>query len=160
MKPRIPHKAVDPELMRKMLALEHAISNAGLEHSLMHLVKIRASQLNGCANCLHMHTADARAEGESEARLYLLSAWRESGMYTNRERAALTWTESLTLLPQTHASDEDYEVMQREFNTEEQVALTLLIGMINTWNRLSVGFRTVHPNDVAAAAVQEETAGA
>ncbi|HEX7030376.1 MAG TPA: carboxymuconolactone decarboxylase family protein [Gammaproteobacteria bacterium] len=152
MKPRLDPVAVAPHLVQAMLKLEETVQGAGLEKSLMHLVKTRASQLNGCAFCLHMHTADARAAGESEARLYLLDAWRESSMYTDRERAALEWTEALTLLAQTHAPDAAYEKMKAAFTDAEQVALSLLIGTINTWNRLAVGFRAAHPNDVAQAA--------
>ncbi len=152
MKPRLDPVAVAPHLVQAMLKLEETVQGAGLEKSLTHLVKTRASQLNGCAFCLHMHTADARAAGESEARLYLLDAWRESSMYTDRERAALEWTEALTLLAQTHAPDAAYEKMKVAFTDAEQVALSLLIGTINTWNRLAVGFRAAHPNDVAQAA--------
>lgn len=146
MKPRLDAYKAAPETMKAMLAFENAVKASGLEHSLVELVKTRASQINGCAYCIHMHTRDARAAGESEERLYLLSAWRESPLYTRRERAALAWTESLTLLSQTHASDEDYEALQAEFSPEEQVKLTLLIGAINVWNRIAVGFRSVHPN--------------
>jgi len=152
MKPRLDPLAVAPELVKAMMALEMTIQESGLEYSLAHLVKIRASQINGCAYCLHMHTADTRAAGESEARIYLLDAWRESSMYTERERAALAWTEALTLLSETHASDDVYEAMAAQFSKAEQVSLTLLIGAINTWNRLAVGFRAVHPNDVASKA--------
>lgn len=136
-----------PEAMKPLLALEESIKNSGLEYSLIELVKMRASQINGCAFCLHMHSADARKAGESEARLYLLNAWHESALYTPRERAALAWTDALTLLPQTHAPDADYEETMRHFSEEEMVKLTLLIGTINTWNRIAVGFRSHHPND-------------
>jgi len=117
----------------------------GLEDSLMELVKIRASQINGCAFCLHMHTAEARKKGETEERLFLLDAWRESPLYSARERAALAWTEALTLVAETRASDEAYEALQAQFSEEEQVKLTLLIVAINGWNRVQVGFRGVHP---------------
>ena len=110
-------------------------------------MKTRASQINGCAYCLHMHTSDARKAGESEARLYLLSAWRESGLYTPRERAALAWTEALTNVADTGAPSQDYEQGRAHFTEKEFVDLTLLIGAINVWNRISVGFRAVHPND-------------
>jgi AhpD family alkylhydroperoxidase len=108
---------------------------------------MRASQINGCAYCLHMHSSDARKAGESEARLYLLDAWHESNLYTPRERAALAWTESLTRVAKTHAPDADYELAKSQFSDQEMVHLTLLITNINAWNRLSIGFRTVHPND-------------
>jgi AhpD family alkylhydroperoxidase len=120
---------------------------AGLEPALIELVKIRASQINGCANCLHMHTADARKEGEREERIYLLNAWRESQMYTPRERAALAWTESLTRLPETGAPDEDFAAVKAQFSDSEIVWLTMLIAAINSWNRIAVGFRVVHPHD-------------
>ena len=145
MKPRLNPYTVAPETMSAMLDLEKRAFGSGLEHSLLELVKTRASQINGCAFCIHMHTRDARAAGETEERLYLLDAWRESPLYTNRERAALAWTEALTLVSQTHAPDEDYEAMKREFSEEEQVKLTLMIATINAWNRFAIGFRAIHP---------------
>ena len=152
MTPRLnPHQTA-PELLRPMLALEAALQKSGLEHSLVHLVKTRASQINGCAFCLHMHTAEARADGESERRLYLLDAWRESPLYTPRERAALAWTEALTRVAETHAPDEDYAALAEHFSPPEQVALTLMIGTINSWNRLAIGFRSVHPMPEGVAA--------
>ncbi len=120
---------------------------SGLEDSLMELVKIRASQINGCAFCLHMHTANARKHGETEERLYLLDAWRDSPLYSERERAALGWTEALTLVSETRAPDDVYQAMQAQFTEEEQVKLTLLIVAINGWNRIQIGFRAVHPVD-------------
>ena len=134
-----------PESIKAMVALEASFKDCGLEHGLMELVKMRASQINGCAFCLHMHATDARAHGETEMRLYLLNAWRESSFYTPRERAALAWTESLTRLAETGAPDEDYARIAEVFTESEQVSLTLLIGAINTWNRLQVGFRAAHP---------------
>jgi AhpD family alkylhydroperoxidase len=119
----------------------------------MSLVKMRASQINGCAYCLHMHSRHARAEEETEDRLYLLNAWRESPLYTDRERAALEWTEALTLIAETRAPDHAYDALSPHFSDEEKVKLTLLITTINAWNRISVGFRTVHStasNDRAA----------
>jgi AhpD family alkylhydroperoxidase len=115
-------------------------------------VKIRASQINGCAFCLHMHTKDARASGETEERIYLLNAWRESPLFNDRERAALAWTEALTLVAETHAPDEDYAELSRHFTPVEQVNLTLMIGAINTWNRLAIGFRSIHPVEASRAA--------
>jgi AhpD family alkylhydroperoxidase len=129
--------------MQAMLELEGKVSGSGLEKSLMGLVKVRASQINGCAFCIHMHSKDAREHGETEERLYLLSAWREAPCFSERERAALAWTEALTLLSETHAPDADYEAMKAQFTEEEQVKLTLLIATINSWNRIVVGFRTV-----------------
>jgi AhpD family alkylhydroperoxidase len=131
--------------MQKWLDFGKGVLQTGLEESLMELVEIRASQINGCAVCLHMHTAAARKRGESEERLYLLDAWRESPLYSARERAALAWAEALTLVSETHAPDETYQALQAQFTPEEQVALTLLIVTINGWNRIQVGFRAVHP---------------
>ncbi len=142
-----------PEVMKPMIDLEAAFKKASIEHAIIELVKIRASQINGCAYCLHMHTKDARAAGETEARIYLLSAWRESRLYTVRERAALEWTEALTLVAETHAPDEAYEAVKAQFSPKEIVELTMLIGAINTWNRIAiVGFRSVHPEDAKHAA--------
>jgi AhpD family alkylhydroperoxidase len=145
MKPRLDYFAAAPDTMRHMLELEKRVKQSGLEHSLIGLVITRASQINGCAYCIHMHTRDARAQGETEERLYLLDAWRESPLYTARERAALAWTEALTLVSQTQAPDHDYDALREQFSEEEQVKLTLLIGTINIWNRLSIGFRAIHP---------------
>jgi AhpD family alkylhydroperoxidase len=136
---------IAPPLLQSLLKLTHEVAAAGLESNLLELVKIRASQINGCANCLHMHTREARAKGESEERIYLLDAWHEAPCYSDRERAALAWTESLTLVAQTRAPDDDYAGLAALFSAEEQVALTLAITTINTWNRIAVGFRIV-PN--------------
>ena len=152
MKPRIDAYTANPELFQAMRALEDAVSRSGLEENLIHLVKMRASQINGCAYCLHMHSADARAHGETEARLHLLNAWHESALYTPRERAALAWTEALTLLAQTHAPDDIYAEMAAHFTPQDQVSLTMLIVAINGWNRIAVGFRSRHPQDTPAAA--------
>jgi AhpD family alkylhydroperoxidase len=143
--PRLNPFAAAPAPMQKWLDFSKGILQTGLEESLMELVEIRASQINGCAACLHMHTAAARKRGESEERLYLLDAWRESPLYSARERAALAWTEALTLVSETHAPDEAYQALQAQFTPEEQVALTLLIVTINGWNRVQIGFRGVHP---------------
>ncbi len=144
--------AVAPEGVKKMAELEDVLRNSGLEYSLYELVKMRASQINGCAFCLHMHSKDARAAGETEERLYLLNAWRESSLYTPRERAALAWTEALTNVAQTGAPDADYEGLPAHFSEAEIVNLTLLIGLINSWNRLAVGLRSQHPRAWKAAA--------
>jgi AhpD family alkylhydroperoxidase len=151
MTPRLNFFSACPEAYRAMATLERYVRDCGLERSLIELVKIRASQINGCAFCLHMHARDARAMGESEERLYLLDGWRESPLYTERERAALTWTESLTLVSDTRAPDADYEAVKAHFSEEEQVKLTLLIGVINSWNRLCIGFRTIHPVEESLA---------
>ena len=121
------------------------VQSSGLEPSLLELIKMRASQINGCAYCLHMHSRDARAKGESEERLYLLDAWRESPLYTDRERAALAWTEAVTLISQTHAQDDVYEELRGQFSEEELVKLTVAVATINAWNRIAISFRAVHP---------------
>ncbi len=139
--------AVAPKAIEPLMQVAINLEAVGLETKLVELVKIRASQINGCANCLHMHTTDARAAGESEERIYLLDAWRESSMYTSRERAALAWTEALTKVYETHAPDADYKGLKPHFTDAEIVHLTVLIGAINTWNRIAIGFRFQHPND-------------
>ena len=149
MKPRLNPYQAAPEAMKAMGALEAYVRNCGLEHSLIELVKTRASQINGCAFCIHMHTTEARKHGESEMRLHMLNAWRESSLYSGRERAALAWTEALTLVATTGAPDADYALIQDAFTPGEQVNLTLAIGAINLWNRLQVGFRAVHPVNTA-----------
>jgi AhpD family alkylhydroperoxidase len=152
MTPRLNPFAAAPAPMQSWLDFSKGTLQAGLEESLMELVKIRASQINGCAFCLHMHTAAARRQGEAEERLYLLDAWRESPLYSARERAALAWTEALTLVAETRAPDEAYRELQAQFSEPEQVALTLLIVAINGWNRIQVGFRAVHPVEKREAA--------
>jgi AhpD family alkylhydroperoxidase len=152
MTPRLDPFAAAPAPMKSWLDWSLGILKSGLEDSLMELVKIRASQINGCARCLHMHTADARKHDETEERLYLLDAWRESPLYSERERAALAWTEALTLVAETHAPDDVYHTVETQFTEQEQVALTLLIVAINGWNRLAVGFRAVHPVEQRQAA--------
>jgi AhpD family alkylhydroperoxidase len=142
---RIDPFSTAPEAMQAMLELEKKVRSLGLEPSLLHLVKTRASLLNGCGFCLHMHTRDARAAGETEERLYLLGAWRESPLYTARERAALAWTDALTLIADTNAPDDAYRELAAEFGEVERVNLTLAIVAINGWNRIAVGFRRVHP---------------
>ena len=132
-------------------ALEAQIQASGLDKSLIELVKTRASQINGCAFCINMHTQDARKQGETEQRLYLLSAWRESPLYTDRERAALAWTEAVTLIAETHAPDDLYEDVRAHFSEAETVNLTMLIGAINAWNRIAIAFRAVHPVKAKAA---------
>jgi AhpD family alkylhydroperoxidase len=131
---------IAPHLMQPLIDYSSSVTKLGLEPSLMELVKIRASQINGCAVCLAMHAAEARKAGETEARILMLDAWRETELYTPRERAALAWTESLTRLSETKAPDADYEMMAAEFDPEEQVKLTLLIGVINSFNRIGAGF--------------------
>jgi AhpD family alkylhydroperoxidase len=149
MTPRLNPFAAAHASMQPWLEFSNEILKCGLEDSLMELVKIRASQINGCAFCLHMHTAATRKHGESEARLYLLDAWRDSPLYSERERAALAWTEALTLVSETRAPDDVYEALKAQFTEEEQVNLTLLIVAINGWNRVQVGFKAVHPVEAA-----------
>lgn len=152
MQPRLnPYRAA-PELMKALTSLEEVVVASGLEPSLIDLVKTRASQINGCAYCIHMHTGEARHRGETEERLYLLDAWHESPLYTDRERAALAWTEAVTLISQSHAPDSVYEEARRFFDEAELVKLTMVIATINAWNRIAISFRSVHPSRRAAAA--------
>jgi len=145
MKARLNPYQAAPEAMKSLAALDAYIHGNGLEPSLIELVRTRASQINGCAFCLHMHTRDARAHGEIEERLYLLDAWRESPLYTERERAALAWTEAVTLISQTHVPDAVYEEVRGQFGEDELVKLTHLVATINAWNRIAISFRSVHP---------------
>jgi AhpD family alkylhydroperoxidase len=135
-----PYKA-SPKGYQAMAALEAFVMSCGLERPLLELVKMRASQINGCAYCLDMHSKDSRALGETEQRLYLLNAWRESPFYTERERAALQWTEAVTLIAGHDVPDEIYERVAKQFSQEELANLTLAIATINSWNRLSIPFR-------------------
>jgi AhpD family alkylhydroperoxidase len=137
-----------PAAMQSVRQVEAYIQQCGLEKSLIELVKMRASQINGCAYCLDRHSKDARREGETEQRLYLLNAWHESPLYSERERAALAWTEALTLVAKTHAPDRAYDTARRHFADQELVDLSTLIGLINLWNRLAIGFRSQHPAEL------------
>ncbi len=130
-----------PEGLHALFELGKVINDGGLEPALIELVKTLASQLNGCAYCIDMHTKDARAAGESEQRLYALSAWRETSFYSARERAALAWTEAITNIQAGHAPDDVYEEVRKEFSEAELVRLTMAITQINTWNRISIAFR-------------------
>lgn len=143
MQPRLEYANAAPDAVQAMYGIERYVRQCGLEHSLLELVKVRASQINGCAFCIDMHTKDARAERESEQRLYALSAWRETPFFTKRERAALEWTEALTLVGESHAPDPVYNAVKKHFTNKEMVDLTMAIIVINGWNRLAVGFRTV-----------------
>ena len=140
-----------PAAYQALSALEQACANGPLDHALFELVKLRASQINGCAFCIEMHTREALQAGETAARLFLLDAWAETPHYTPRERAALAWTEALTLVAATHAPDADYAGLLPHFTEEEIVKLSLLIATINAWNRLAIGFRAV-PGQAAAKA--------
>ena len=159
MKPRIDIQKVAPGAVKALLALEGYLhSSSRLEPSLVELVRMRASQINGCAYCLDMHSKDARAAGETEQRLYVLNAWRETPFFTDRERAALEWTEALTLISSSHASDEIYEQVRQRFTEEEMVSLTLAIVSINSWNRLNISFQTV-PGTYQPASAKNSAAG-
>jgi AhpD family alkylhydroperoxidase len=141
MEPRINYTRVDPEAVRPMFGLHKYLDTCGLERTLLNLVYVRASQINGCAYCIDMHSKDLRAAGESEQRLYLLDAWREAPFYTDRERAALAWTEAVTLVSETHVPDDVFQETRRYFTEAELVNLTLAVVAINGWNRLNISFR-------------------
>jgi AhpD family alkylhydroperoxidase len=141
MQPRADFYTASPDAMKAMMALENAVSKLSLEKSLLELVKLLSSQINVCAFCIDMHTADAIKDGETPRRLFAVTAWREAPFFSERERAALLWTESLTQLSLSHAPDEDYEVVAAQFSPKELVDLTVAINTINGWNRLAVGFR-------------------
>ena len=143
MKSRLNYAEVAPNAMKGMIELEKYVHESGLERALYELVKTRASQINRCAYCLDMHTKDAREAGETEQRLYGLSAWQESPFYTEKERAALEWTEVITQISENDVSDSLYEATRKHFNDEEMLALTMAIITINGWNRLAISFRTI-----------------
>jgi len=140
-KPRIDAHKAAPEAYEAMLALERYLHRCGLERSLIELVKLRGSQINGCAYCIDMHTKDARAAGETEQRLYLLDAWRESPFYSPRERAALAWTEAVTRVSETHVPDDVYKEARQHYSEKELVDLNWVVVAINAWNRLAIPFR-------------------
>lgn len=140
---RIDLTKVAPEAYQAMAGLQRYVRQSGLEQPLLELVRMRASQINGCAYCLDMHSKDARAAGETEQRLYELNAWREAPFYTERERAALEWAEALTLVSQTHVPDEVYEIARKQFSEKEIVDLTLAVAEINSWNRIAISLRAV-----------------
>ncbi|HLT80733.1 MAG TPA: carboxymuconolactone decarboxylase family protein [Cyclobacteriaceae bacterium] len=154
MKERLNYKDVSPDAIKAMRGVEKYVRESGLERSLYELVKIRASQINGCAYCIDMHTKDARIAGETEQRIYALSAWRETPFYSERERAALAWTEALTLISENDVPDDLYETVSKQFSEKEMVDLTMAIIAINGWNRLAISFRTVPgtyvPHEVSA----------
>lgn len=142
MKRRLDYYNVDSLAIKGIQELEEYVKNSGLESTVYHLVKLRASQINGCAYCVDMHTKEARKEGETEQRLYGLSVWRETPFYTDRERAALEWTEALTLISENNVSDEIYESVSEVFGEKDLMALTMCVIAINSWNRLAISFRT------------------
>ena len=156
MSQRIEYDKVAPGAFRAMLGLEKYLHTSGLEASLLHLIKMRASQINGCAYCLDMHSKDARAGGETEQRLYLLNAWREAPFYTERERAAFEWTEALTLISENHVPDEIYNHVREHFSEQELVDLSLAVVTINAWNRLAISFRS-EPGEYQPATVKATT---
>ena len=142
---------IAPDGYQALRAVEVYLAKCGLPKRLIELVKFRASQINGCAYCLDVHSKDARKAGETEQRLYLLDAWREAPVYSDRERAALAWTEAVTLISQTHAPDDAYDEVRKHFSEAETVNLTMLIATINAWNRLAVSFRAMPPARAKAA---------
>jgi AhpD family alkylhydroperoxidase len=147
MQSRLDWTKSSPESYRAVAGLERALHESGLDRGLIHLLKLRASQINGCSYCVDMHTKEARKDGHTEQWIALVSAWRESPLYTAKERAVLEWTESVTLLSQTRVPDADFEGLKPHFSDKEIVSLTLAIATINVWNRLAVSFRNQHPID-------------
>ena len=145
MTPRLNPYTAAPEMVQAFLALSNKVMESGLEKPLLELVKIRSSQINGCANCINMHTFEARQAGETEQRVHLVAAWHEAPCYSDRERAALAWTEHLTLIADKRAPDDVYAALDAQFSKEEQVKLTMMINVINGWNRLAVGFNLFAP---------------
>jgi len=143
MEPRIQYTKLAQPALKALLDIEKYVKGCGLEEKLLHLIKMRASQINGCAYCIDMHSKDARALGETEQRLYELNAWRETPFYTERERAALAWAEALTLIAETHAPDSVFEEVRKHFSEKEIVDLTHAISAINSWNRLAIAMRSV-----------------
>ncbi len=155
MQPRIDYRKYGQEAFKSIMGLEKYIAESGLDHKLIHMLKLRASQINGCAYCIDMHSQDARAAGETEQRLYALDAWRETPFFTDRERAALAWVESVTLVSQTHVPDDAFEEVKKFFSEKEIVDLTLVAASINLWNRIAIPLRAVpghyHPAKSTAA---------
>ena len=151
---RLPFQSLAPEPYKALMAIENYLHASGLDAKLIHLLKLRASQINGCAFCIDMHSIDARAAGEPEQRLYALDAWRETPFFTDRERAAFEWTEAVTRIAESHAEDESFTRLRDFFSDKEIVDLTWLIAAINTWNRLAISFRLVpghyHPRSASA----------
>ena len=142
MEPRLQYSSLEPALMKAMIFLEQAVQKSGIDRALLELVKLRASQINGCAFCIDMHWKDARHRGETEQRLYGLNAWKESPYYTEKERAAFAWTEALTLVAETHAPDSVFDALREHFSDEDIVRLTYAIATINSWNRLAIAMRS------------------
>jgi AhpD family alkylhydroperoxidase len=155
MQPRLDYRKYAPEGLQAMLSLEKYISACGLDHGLIHLLKMRAAQINGCAFCIDMHSLDARALGETEQRLYALDAWRETPFFNDRERAALEWTEAITRVAETHVPDATFEEVKKYFSEKEIMDLTIVATTINMWNRIAIATRAVpgryHPAKTTAA---------
>ena len=159
MEPRLDYKKAAPDAYRAMIGLEAYLAKSGLDRRIVNLASLRASQINGCAYCIDMHTKDLRAEGEAEQRLYLLEAWRDAPFYTERERAALAWAEAVTKVAEGHVPDSVYQQAREHFSEKELIDLTLAIVAINGWNRLSIAFRTV-PGTYEPQAVLQRTGSA
>lgn len=145
MKPRLDYFSKAPDQMKALLALNRSVEESGLERGLLHLIKLRASQINGCSFCVDMHSREAREDGETEQRLYLVAAWRESPLFTPRERAAFAWTEAVTRISEGGVPDELFAATREHFSDAELVRLTMAVSVINIWNRLSVSFHSIHP---------------
>lgn len=160
MQPRLQYRELAPEGYRAMSELEHYVHSCGIEPSLLELVKFRASQINGCAYCLDMHSKDARTKGETEQRLYTISAWHETPFFSERERAALAWTEAVTRISERHVPDDVYEHVRKHFNEKELVDLTFAVITINSWNRLAISFRSVPGSYQPAPHSKQETSKA
>jgi len=152
MEPRIDYRKFSPEPLQALLAMEKYLAGCGLDHKFVHLLKLRASQINGCAYCIDMHSIDARAAGETEQRLYALDAWRETPFFTGRERAGLAWIEAVTLVSNAHVPDSVYDEAKAHFSEKELVDLTYLAATINAWNRLAIALRSVPGRYRAATA--------
>lgn len=142
MQQRIDARKASPAALQAVAALQTYVDQSGLDAKLRELIKIRVSQINGCAYCLAMHTRDARKIGETDERMHLLDAWREAPVFTARERAALEWAEAVTLVAQTHVPDEAFEIVRKQFSEKEIIDLTAAVAAINTWNRVAISFRT------------------
>lgn len=152
MHPRLDFYKAAPEALKAVLQLENYVQTSGLEPRLIHLIKLRASQINGCAFCVDMHVKESRRDGLGEQWINLMSVWRESVIYDARERALLGWVDAVTNIAQTGIPDADFEALKAHFTDEEIMKITVAIGTINTWNRLAVGFRSLHPVDRPAEA--------
>lgn len=152
MKQRLQFFNAAPTLMKQVQALNQTVDECGLEHSLLHLVKLRASQINGCSFCVDMHSKEAMRDGDTQQRVFLVSAWKESPLYSERERAAFAYTEAVTLISREGVPDALYEATLKQFSEEDLVKLSVAIGMINVWNRLCVPFHALHPVEHAKAA--------